>query len=200
MNTFKNKLIDAGILDPVKMHHEFVSGMHGQKLDFDKIKTGSRLYKEWAEQNAEEIKNRFRMPPEVILGVANGTNRLALDVARRFDGRTIGLTTERGRNPKTIKLTKLARRVIGAVQPELVLVLEDVGTTGKSSVQPAREALETGAKNVEVIISWQRQPDLLELDKEGIPYHSLINYPLATYTPKECQQSGFCSKGWDLIG
>ena len=38
---FRQHILAAGVLDPEGVHHEFVSGMHGRKLDFDTIPTGS---------------------------------------------------------------------------------------------------------------------------------------------------------------
>jgi hypothetical protein len=86
IEVFQAHILEAGVLDPPNVHHEFVSGKHGRKLDFDTIDDESDLYKEWVGANVDFISDQFSQIPEVILGVANGTNRLALDVARRFNG------------------------------------------------------------------------------------------------------------------
>jgi orotate phosphoribosyltransferase len=90
---------------------------------------------------------------------------------------------------------------IAGVKPELVVVFEDVGTTGSNSVQVARGALEAGALAVEVVTTWKRQPALGRLDEAGIPYRAIIDEVLPTYSPLECQTdpNGFHARGWDFI-
>ncbi len=86
LEVFRNHIIEAGVLDAEGTHHEFVSGMHGRKLDFDTIENEDPLYAEWIGATADYLEEEFRGAPQFIIGVANGTNRVALDVARRFEG------------------------------------------------------------------------------------------------------------------
>lgn len=197
---FRENIINSGALDPKGIHHEFVSGMHGQKLDFDLIGHKDPLYSEWTEVAADFIKQEFPELPEIILGVANGTNRVALDTARRFDGAVHGAVSEKDKdNSKTLRLTHVANKLIRALNPELVIVLEDVGTTGSNSVQVARGALAAGAQDVEVVTTWKRRERLERLEESGISYRAIIDEALTTYSPEECQTEGFCSMGWKFI-
>ena len=195
IEVFQAHILEAGVLDPPKVHHEFVSGKHGRKLDFDTIETGSDLYNEWVDVNVGFIVDEFPRTPEVILGVANGTNRLSLDVARRFNGQSLGLVSEKDpRNSKILSLNWLAARVIRAIEPELVVVVEDVGTTGSNSVQVAVQARELGAKKVIVVPTWQRQPSLGKLDEAGISYVPIIGQTLPTFDKEDCEINGFCAE------
>jgi orotate phosphoribosyltransferase len=197
---FRDHIIEAGVLDPEGTHHEFVSGMHGRKLDFDTVETGSPLYDEWINVAAGFIAEEFPDLPEVILGVANGTNRVALDTARKFDGQVFGAVSEKdSQDSKVLRLGAAAGKLIMCMKPELVVVIEDVGTTGSNSVQVARHALEAGAKQVEVVTTWQRREVLERLVDAGIPYRAIINEPLTTYPPEECKGTGFCAQGWKFI-
>lgn len=190
----------SGVMDQEGVHHEFKAGGHGQKLDFDVIKTDSALYRAWTRVTADYVSEAFPQLPEVILGVANGTNRLALDTARHFEGDVFGAVSEKDEhNSKILRLNRAAKNLISTMSPELVVVLEDVGTTGSSSVQIAQQALDLGAQQVEVINTWQRRERLERLAEAGIPYRSLISEPLPTYSPEECQTDGFCAQGWELI-
>lgn len=201
IEAFKTHILEGGVLDPAGVHHEFVSGKHGRKLDFDTIATDSELYSEWVDANVDFINHEFSStPPEVILGVANGTNRLALDVARRFNGTALGLVSEKdAQDSKVLRLNQLARRVISGILPELVVVVEDVGTTGSNSVQVASEARNAGAKKVIVVPTWQRQPHLTKLDEAGIAYIPIIGETLPTYDSDQCAIDGFCANGDEFI-
>lgn len=196
------------VLDPVGVHHEFVSGMHGQKLDYDLLETGGPMYGRWVGVNVDFIREDVATQmgggavPEVIVGVANGTNRLALDVARQFEGTALGLVSEKDpANSKRLYLPSLSKAVISALEPDLVAVLEDVGTTGSNSVQVAKGVREAGAKEVVVVVTHQRREQLERLEEAGVPYLSIIKDPLPTYTPADCQAlpGGFCAQGWEFI-
>lgn len=199
VEAFRDHVINSGyVLDPEGEHSEFVSGMHGQKLDFDTIETGSELYQEWVQANNDFLIAELNDIPEVLLGVANGTNRLSEDVARNFHPTAVtGLVSEKDpQNSKILRLTKVANEVIRTAKPNLVIVLEDVGTTGSNSVQVAAAAHEAGAKDVLVVPTWKRRERLERLDEAGIRYQALIDEPLPTYTPEACREIGFCALGW----
>jgi orotate phosphoribosyltransferase len=202
VETFRRNIIDCGyVLDPEGIHHEFASGMHGRKQDFDSIDENDPLYSEWIDVAADFIREQFPHLPQVIIGVAKGANRTALDTARRFEGEILGLTSIKDpNNPKKLYLTSMAGQVIEALKPELVVVHEDVGTTGLNSGQVATACRDAGAQNVEVVITWMRRPVLERLEEAGIPYRAIIDEELPTYVPEDCQDHGYCSKGWELIG
>ena len=200
IEVFRRHIIEAGVLDPTGVHHEFAQGLHGRKLDFDLIFTNSPLYSEWIDAAADFMGVAYPRLPEIIIGVANGTNRVALDVARKFDGKVFGAVSEKDeQNSKVLRLSATAGKLITALKPEFVVVLEDVGTTGSNSVQVANASLTAGARAVEVVTTWQRRPRLERLVESSIPYRAIINEALATYTSQECQASGFCSDNWQFI-
>lgn len=195
---FRGDLLAAGILDPQGTHHEFVSGMHGQKLDFDRIEEGTDLYEQWIDVNKGFIEGAFPQLPEIILGVANGTNRVARDVGERLC--VPGLATAKeSKGSKVIYLPEAARKTIELAAPDLVVVVEDVGTTGSNSVQAALAAREAGAKNVEVVTTWQRREKLEKLEEAGVAYRAIIKEVLPTYSPDDCEARGFCSFAWKFI-
>jgi len=201
VRVFRHHLIGSGyVLDREGFHSEFVDGMHGQKLDFDNIDEAiDPLYGEWIDVNQDFIEQAYHPLPEIIIGVANGANRVALDTARRFNGEVIGLTSvKEPENSKIIYLSRLAKRAITKIVPRLVVVIEDVSTTGSSSVQVAIAARDAGAKKVEVLTTWKRRERLEHLDEAEIPYNAIIDEPMPTYTPKECQELGFCALQWQL--
>lgn len=198
VEAFRAELLAREIIDRPGTHHEFKSGKHGRKLDFDLIKTGSLLYREWVGVTVDHIKIRFDKLPEIILGVANGTNRLSESVATGLGKNIIGLTTmkEEDAAGKPIYLPKHAREVIGNREPEHVLILEDVGTTGGSAAQAAAAAISAGADHVSVLNTWQRQEQLPALDGLAVPYTAVIDEALATFPPDACD---FCNEEWTLI-
>lgn len=202
VESFKNQLITSGcVLDPEGVHHEFVSGMHGQKLDFDNIANEDPLYAEWVDVTAAFVEEEYGVLPEVVLGVANGTNRLALDVARKFGGKMLGLVSAKDpENSKRLYLPDFTERTLSGISPGLVVVLEDVGTTGSNSVQVATAAAEWAA-HVEVVATWQRREALERLDEANVPYRAVIRQSLPTFSPEACQTNpeGFCAQGWDFV-
>jgi orotate phosphoribosyltransferase len=200
IENFKQHLLETDILDPIGIHHEFSSGMHGRKLDFDRIETHSELYNEWIDITTDFITQEYPMQPKFLIGVANGTNRVSVDTANKLGGNIIGLDTEKDINDsKIIHLTKMAKIIIEKSNPEFVLVVEDVGSTGSNSVQVASESLLAGARQVEILNTWQRRAHLEKLLELGIPYKSIIKVELPTFEPIVCELSGYCSKDWQLI-
>lgn len=200
---FEAGLLESGyVIDPEGVHSEFVSGKHGQKVDFDKLDDSDPLYGEWIEVTTDYLETSFPNLPTFIIGVANGTNRVVHDVAKRMHGKVVALESYKEKdNDKVLHLQPLAARLIQVVRPELVVIKEDVGTTGSNSVQVAQEALEAGAGEVIVVPTWQRRPQLERLDEAGIEYYPIIAHELETYEPEDCETlpQGFCARGWDFI-
>jgi orotate phosphoribosyltransferase len=192
---FKKRVLSEGILDGEDIHHEFVSGVHGRKLDFDKIETGSDLYKEWVEVLVDFIKDSYDQQPDVILGVANGANRLAVSVAAGLGNGTMGLMTEK-ETSKASKFHVCVEDVIRGYKPKFVLVIEDVGTAGTTSATASKKALEAGAQHVEVLNTWQRNEKLPRLDEVGVAYRSVILEPMPSYQPDECE---YCKNDVEFV-
>ena len=203
VEAFRAHIIDSGyVLDPEGTHSEFVSGMHGQKLDFDNIDTKTDpLFHEWIDVNEDFIRQQFNPLPEILVGVANGTNRVSVFTAHRFKGDMLGLESKKNPdNSKELYLPSLTLKVIQALRPARLVVVEDVGTTGSNSVQIAVQAKEAGAKEVEVVTTWKRRDRLERLEEAGIPYRPIIDETLPTYTPEECATDpmGFHARGWEF--
>lgn len=188
------------------MHHEFVSGVHGQKLDFDGIPDESNLYAEWVTVSADDISRYHASLPRFVVGVANGTNRLALSVAESLsdtsDEEVTGLVS--AKDPDNDKVLFLPEDTISAIaseSPGLVVVTEDAGTKGTNSVQVAEQVLLAGAKDVIVQVTWQRNPTLVRLEEKGIKYRAIIKHFLPDFESGACQTDpkGFCARGWEFI-
>lgn len=198
---FKKNIINSDILDPEGLHHEFVSGLHGRKLDFDLIDRKSDLFNHWIRVVAETIKKLYPDIPRnklMLLSVAGGTNRLVGPVAKELGGGVVAVLTEKT-SPRSVRLTEKAKKQIQALKPELVLAVEDVGTRGTTSATAVTGAKEAGAKRVETLNTWQRSDSLSELDTIGAVYNCAIKELLPNFTPGECRAKGYCAKGWKLV-
>lgn len=191
---FEKKLVQA-VLDPEDCHHEFVSGLHGRKLDFDKIQTGSKLYDQWIDTYVSYITQQYDSLPDVVIGVANGANRLAVSLAAQLGGGVVGLMSEKTADGAII-FNKSVVDYIQNVQPRFVLIVEDVGTTGGSSAKAAKAAKDLGAIKVAVLNTWQRADTLDALQQEGISHAALITKILPAYSADSCD---LCKDGSRLI-
>jgi orotate phosphoribosyltransferase len=191
----KQAILSNNVLDPEDLHHEFVSGMHGRKLDFDLMPTGGSFYKQWMDANVQYIRENYATQPDMILGVADGANRMAISIALGLGNGIIGLTTDKI-SPKSVALSKVAKDFISTHKPEFVLIVEDVGTAGTTSASAAAEALAAGAKKVSVLNTWQRREHLEKLEEAGVEYDSIIKDFLPTYQPEDCV---YCKQGVKFI-
>lgn len=193
---FKRHILERGILDPEGIHHEFVSGAHGRKLDFDRIPEDDPLYAEWVALNVQAIRMSGSLAL-AIAGVANGTNRLARDV-----GSILGVEPllTRKVSSREVQLTPNARSwLAGRALEGTVFVLEDVGTTGNTALTAAEDARIVGAHQIQGLFTWQRTASLPAFEAAGVPYRAIIREPLPTFTPEMCQAEGYCAQGWQLI-
>ncbi|HEX5448107.1 MAG TPA: hypothetical protein VFW90_02820, partial [Candidatus Saccharimonadales bacterium] len=144
---FKQHL-EAKILDSEGVHHEFVSGMHGRKLDFDVIPDNDPLLREWIEAVTAAIDKLYPDIPRnklALLSVANGTNRLVGPVAEKLGGGVTALLTEK-ESPKSVRLALESAKRLKELDPVLVVAIEDVGTKGTTSASAVRSARSAGAK------------------------------------------------------
>jgi hypothetical protein len=199
VNEFQQELIDFGVVDPEGLHHVFNQGLHGRKVDFDKIdEDRDPIFGAWVNVATEFIQDTYPEPPDALVGVANGTNRLAEAVAQKLGSRIIFLETEKIEQSKPV-LTEEAKLLIEEFKPVFALVTEDVGTKGTNALSAAQSTIATGIPRVEVLNTWQRNDTLVLLDEAGITYRSIIKKVLDNFTPEECRDRGFCSQGWELI-
>lgn len=195
LEDLRSRILSEGVLDGEDIHHEFVSGVHGRKIDMDKIETGSEFYQQWIDACVQYIRDTYEKPPEMIIGVANGANRLALSIAAGLGDGVVGLITEK-ETSKSSKFHKTVEDFIAGHKPGFVLVVEDVGTAGTTSATACQKALDAGAQNVEVLNTWQRSETLAKLDEAGMKYRSMIHEPMPNYQPDECE---YCKSGVKLV-
>lgn len=195
LQKLRDRILSEGVLDGEDIHHEFVSGVHGRKIDMDKIETGSEFYLQWMDACVKFIQDNYDEQPDMVLGVANGANRMAVSIAAGLGGNTIGLMTEK-ETSKSSKLHKTVEDVISGYKPKRLLVVEDVGTAGTTSATAAQKAKEAGAQKVTVLNTWQRNETLVKLDEAGFNYKAMILEPLPNYEPDACD---YCANGSEFV-
>jgi hypothetical protein len=193
---FERHIVLAGIIDPDGVHQEFGQGLHGQKADFDKIHDDDPLFAAWRELTVRFIQENYDQQPDALVGVANGTNRLAEPVAEQLGA--VFLETEKLEKSQPT-LTPAACQLVEEFKPVFALIIEDVGTVGTNSLSAAQSTLSAGVRHAEVLDTLQRSPRLPLLDEAGIVYQAIIKRMMPSYTPEECQKHGFCAAGWELI-
>lgn len=193
---FKKAILNSGILDKEGTHHVFSQGLHGRKIDFDLIPDDSELFRQWVDLTADFIKENYPDLPEALVGVANGTNRLAISVAEKLGLRGLVTFKPEGSRNQPI-LTPGAEGELKELRPKLVLILEDVGTRGTNSSSVARSVRDLGLDNLEVINTWQRSETLPLLDEINVPYKAIIKEILTNFSPEDCE---YCQQGWEVLG
>ena len=187
------------VLDPPDQHHEFANGDHGRKLDFDRITTGSDFFWQWVSAYTNWVNEVYRgQHPDVLVGVANGANRLATTMSASVG--TVALETYK-KDKKTVGLNNMARIAIDELNPRFALIIEDVGTTGGTTSTVVPQLREMGVERIEVAHTWIRKPGLIELNRLDVPYSAMIHEPLPTFAESECHTltNGFCNQGVILI-
>jgi len=195
---FLENLLASEAVDSDGVHHEFNQGLHGRKIDFDKIPSDSDLFQLWVELVARSIEEFYPQPPDTLVGVASGSNRLVEPISERLRIHPTALKTEKKIRSQPM-LTDVARRAIEIARPQFVLVVEDLGTRGTNALSVVRSVQAAGAQKVEVLNTLQRSPELELLRVNNISYRSILTHLLTTYTADECKSSGHCADGWRLI-
>lgn len=191
----------TAVLDPEDLHHEFVSGNHGRKLDFDKIETGSDFFIDWIAIYARAVRERYaNRLPDAVVGVANGANRLALAIAPLLGEGVLALTTEK-LDPKTVQLDDDSRAQVYDNDVRFALVVEDVGTTGSTAATAITDLRGMDVRRIEAINGWQRNNALPKLEELRIPYGAVILDPLPMFSPEACvaEPDGYCAQGVELV-
>lgn len=192
----------TGVLDPEgEIHHEFVSGNHGRKLDFDKIEVGTDFYIDWVAIYARAVLATYpRRLPDALIGIANGANRLSTNVAQLLGGKVLGLTTIK-QDAKSVTLDDEALEAIARNNVRFALTIEDVGTTGGTSATVVPGLREAGVVRIESMNFWQRNVSLPRLAALRIPHSAVILDPLPMFSPDACatEPDGYCAQGIALI-
>lgn len=194
--TFRDRLIKGGVLDPEGLHHEFAYGTHGRKLDFGLIAVDGPLYDEWIEANVDALKRRPRLP-RAVLGIANGTNQPAEDIASELG--IVALTTHKI-SPREVTITPASlEQLVDLSCLDEITAIEDVGTSGGTTLTGIQSVSVAGYENVNAQITWQRTEMLGALATAGVDYWAIIHEPLTTFDPEQCALEGYCAQGWELI-
>lgn len=209
--SFWEELVNTpSAVDPHGVHSEFVSGMHGRKINFDGMPTESSLFRDWVDLSTRGVADYLvergmkrwglsALTGVVLLGVANGTNRLVEPVASEVGFGIVPLQTYKS-SPKSVALDVETEALLRALEPQFVLAVEDVGTSGTTSATAVEAAWRTGASWVEVLNTVQRRDVLEELTARYIVYSSIISTKaMRTYTAEECQKTGYCADGWEFV-
>lgn len=204
--TFHEQLFapETGAYDPEGIHHEFSQGLHGRKVDCDKIKEDTPLYEDWIGLEADLVWQSLpkrTLGRVVLIGIANGTNRIARDTANAL-GCVSYVETYKNEHGKP-ELTTEAIEQLASINPAHIRFTEDVFSRG-TNVMWALASLRThwpsNLVDIEAFSLFERgRPEwLLSI---GLKYHSLIREHLPTFQPDECKtdSNGFCSKEWELI-
>lgn len=193
---FKETILHSGILDKEGVHHVFSQGLHGRKLDFDLIPDDSDLFNQWVDVTADFVRENYEKLPGAIVGVANGTNRLGFAVAGKLGISGFDTVKPEGSRNQPV-LTESSKEGLKKLNPDFVIILEDVGTRGTNSSSVAKSIRELGYGNLEVINTWQRSESLPLLDAQNIPYKAVIKEVLISYPPENCE---YCKQDWELLG
>lgn len=202
---FREHILELeGVFDPKGKHHEYVSTLHGRKLDLGAIKYGTPVFNEWVVITAETTHRLYakeNLGKIAFLSIDEGTNELAPAVAEEYANGSMALRTTKT-SPRSVELDANSKSRLVTEQPDLVLALEDVSVTGSVVATAYLDALDAGASRVEVLSGWLRSMRLSVLDTLSVRYNSVIHDTLPdapNFSPSECAQLGYCADNWELV-
>lgn len=189
-------------------HTVFASGRHGIKIDLDEIPTESDLFNTWMDVQVQFIQETYDPLPEVIIGTANGANRIAEAIAERIDS-VVALETQKD-SEGTVVLPWVQARELRRLAVDSMLIVDDVGTTGSSVVPLVKYIRNTAIRNwpnlsgndaLSVLYTWQRQPRLRHLTQNRIVHLAMIKNFQPTFSPTECEEDpeGYCANNLPLV-
>ena len=188
-----------GVLDPDTLHHEFVSKNHGRKLDYDKIDSSTDFYIEWVAIYARALLQIYpTRPPDALVGIANGANRLARSVGNLLG--ILALETTKV-DEKTVALNEDAIVEIDDNNVKFAVTIEDVGTTGGTTCTAVEDLHRVGVPRVESVNFHQRNLVLPRLETARTPHYAVIREQLPMFSPEECLNNpdGYCAQGKELV-
>lgn len=133
----------------------------------------------------ELVKKLYDIQFTTIVSPAIGGIRFGYELARLLKKKAI--FTERVDGKMTL------RRGFSLNPDELVLIAEDVVTTGKSTKECMDAVLETGAKIVGITSLIDRSGGMAKFD---CPFNPLIKIDVKTYKPEECPM---CRQGLEVV-
>jgi orotate phosphoribosyltransferase len=134
---------------------------------------------------SELVKKLYDVQFTTVVSPAIGGIRFGYELARLLKKKAI--FTERVDGKMTL------RRGFQLSEGELVLIAEDVDTTGKSTKECIDAVLQTGAKVVAVTSLIDRSGGQAKFD---YPFYPLIRLEVKTYSPEECP---LCKQNIELV-
>jgi orotate phosphoribosyltransferase len=183
-------LTDAEVLDLFRKaggllegHFRLTSGLHSERY----LQSALVLqYPDLAETLGRELANRTRhLQPTVVLSPALGGIVIGQEVGRGLGVRA--QFAERQDGALTL------RRGFLLSPSDRVLVVEDVVTTGGSTMETARVAQALGAQVVGTAAIIDRSGGQARLD---LPLQALVRLDVPTYQPDDCP---FCARGVPVV-
>ncbi|MBC7196618.1 orotate phosphoribosyltransferase [Deferribacteraceae bacterium V6Fe1] len=134
---------------------------------------------------SELVKKLYDVNFTTVVSPAIGGIRFGYELARLLKKRSI--FTERVDGKMTL------RRGFYLDENDLVLIAEDVVTTGKSTKECIDAVLATGAKVIGITSLIDRSGGQAKFD---FPFYPLIRLDVKTYTPEECP---LCKENIELV-
>lgn len=201
---FEQNLLSLGIKDD-DCHHEFTTGVHGEKLNFDLIKPGSTEWRQWTELNALFICQMYpdAKPPSLV-GIADGTTAITEATAAElnrfatYESEVLVLPTEKiidETGKKLVRLTKTAKQLLTYFGIQQALEIDDAATSGSTTAMPISELRNFDVRDIGVLYAWLRNKNLPHLDALNVPYYGLVDgHYLPDYSPADCRDHGFCAE------
>jgi orotate phosphoribosyltransferase len=183
-------LTDADVLDLFRKsggllegHFRLTSGLHSERY----LQSALVLqYPEFAERLGRALADRNRhLQPTVVLSPALGGILIGQEVARGLGIRA--QFAERQDGALTL------RRGFALSPSDRVLVVEDVVTTGGSTMETARVAQAMGAQVIGAAAIIDRSGGQSNLE---LPLHALVRLDVPTYQPDACP---FCARGMAVV-
>jgi len=167
----------------LKGHFKLSSGLHsGSYFQCALV----LQYPKYAQLLCGELAGQFKVDkPDVVIAPAIGGIFVAHEVARAIGCRSI--FTERENNVMTL------RRGFTIEKSDRVLVVEDVITTGGSTLEVINVVKQTGATIVGVGAIVNRSCEGIDF---GVKFNSLIELNIVTFKPEECP---FCKDKVPLV-
>lgn len=206
-NNFEQRILDyPDVYDPEDVHHEFKDGGHGRKVDLESIDTNSGLYSELVIASGRKIVELCDGTPDVLIGIANGGNHWARDIAEEIGPDVLALETHKTKRGSTLEYG--ARLMLRNIRPDCVVIVDDLGTTGRSCVPVAKQLQHNGIRSMHRLNTLKaffiatRNSRLRFLERRNIAFESLAQLHIPTYKNADaCKEDsdGFCARGVQLI-
>jgi orotate phosphoribosyltransferase len=162
-------------------HFLLSSGRHSQKyVQCERLMQYPERAQKVVAAVAEKVKN---LEFDVIVGPAMGGIRAAYELGRQLNMRTI--FTERVDNVMTL------RRGFEIKPGEKILIMEDVVTTAKSSLETAEVLEALGGKVIGIACLVDRK-----VSNTDLPIYSAVELYFETYDKENCPE---CAKGSEPV-